>query len=85
VMNKLKRGGATFNLIGVWLVCFAPPIMVMYLLGGVLMGIGGENPIPVMDGLTMFVRIALDTVKNILVTAGLTFAFIHILDMKIKK
>jgi len=85
VMMKLKRSGVTTNLVGVWLVCFAPPIMVMYVLGGLLTGIGGENPLPVMDGLTMFVRIALDTVKNILVTAGLTFAFIHILDMKIAK
>lgn len=85
VMNKLKRSGVTFNLVGVWLVCFAPPMMVMYLLGGVLMSIGGENPLPVMDGLTIFVRIALDTVKNILVTAGMVFAFIQILDMKLAK
>lgn len=85
VMVKLKRLGLTFNLIGVWLVCFAPPIVAMYILGGVLTGLAGENSLPVMDGLIMFVRITLDTVKNILVTAGMAFAFIQILDMKIRK
>jgi hypothetical protein len=85
VMRKLKPLGLTFNLIGVWLVCFAPPIVTMYLIGGVLTSIGSENSLPVMDALIMFVRVALDMVKNILVVAGIAYAFIQILDMKIKK
>ncbi len=85
VLHKLMPKGLTFNLIGVWLVCFMPPILALYLLGGILQSVAGEDPLPVMQALIMFVRVALDTVKNILVTAGMAYAFIQILDMKIKK
>lgn len=85
VLDKLKVKGLTFNLIGVWLVCFAPPIVALYFFGGLLTSIGGEEPLPMMEALIMFVRVALDVVKNILVTAGMAYAFIQILDMKLKK
>lgn len=85
VMHKLRAKGVSFNLIGVWLACFMPPILALYMIGGVLTSIAGADPLPLMDGLIMLVRVALDTVKNLVVTAGMAYAFIQILDMKIKK
>lgn len=80
---KLKTLLLTFNMIGLWLVCFIPAIMLLQLAGGVLKGVGGdENTATMIDGIVIFVRVFLDMVKNLLVTAGMAYAFIEIFGWK---
>jgi len=65
----------TFSLIGVWLVCFIPPVMLMQVIAGIGSGIsGGEQAGTASDFFLAFVRVFFDTLKNILVTAGIAFA-----------
>lgn len=85
VLPKLKPLSLTFALIGVWLGCFILPIMMLYGFGGMLTAVGGENPIPVFEGLTLFVKVFFDTLKNVLVTAGLSYAYMQFLTIKIKQ
>lgn len=85
VMAKLRFFGITFPLMGVWLLCFVPAVTLLQLFSAGLMNIAGENPIPMMEGLIAFVRIFLDTIKNLLCTAGMAFAFIELFGWKKKK
>jgi len=83
--EKVKRITLSFNMIGVWLVCFIPTVIVLQISGGILGSIGSdERTAHVLDGLTMFVRIFLDLVKNLLCTAGMTYAFIELFGWKKK-
>lgn len=83
---KLKSLLLTFNMIGLWLVCFIPSVMLLQLLGGVLKGIGGDgSAATIMDGVVVFARVFLDMVKNLLCTAGLAYAFIEIFKWQATK
>ncbi len=78
-VSKLKSLSLTFNMIGLWLVCFIPSVLLLQLSGGVLQGVGGdENTAKMMEGVIILVRVFLDLVKNLIVTAGMAYAFIEI-------
>ncbi len=58
----------------------------MQLLGGLMLSVVGEGEAPPMlQGMMAFVRVALDMVKNIIVTAGMAYAFIEIFKWKTTK
>lgn len=83
--EKLKRILLTFNMIGVWLVCFIPMIIFSQMLSGIIDSIGSdERTAAMLDGFGMFIRIFLDMVKNLLCTAGMTYAFIELFGWKKK-
>lgn len=85
VFQNLKSLRITFSMIGVWLVCFVPAIMVLQVLSAGLSNMAGENPIPLVQGVIMFLRVFLDTVKDIICTAGMAYAFIELFGWKKKK
>lgn len=84
VFNKLKPMSVTFSLIGLWLVCFIPAIMVLQFVGSALTSLAGENPIAAMEGLILFSRVLIDIIKNLVCTAGMAFAFISLMGWKQK-
>ena len=82
-VKKMKSLGPTFPMIGLWLVCFVPPVMALQVLGGLLQSLAVEGDVAVIaDALTMFVRVSLDMVKNVLCTAGMAYAFIEFFKWK---
>lgn len=83
--QKLKRISITFNMIGLWLVCFVPAVVLMQFLGGLITGVVGEGEVPLLlQEILVFVRVALDMIKNLLVTAGMAYAFIELFGWKKK-
>lgn len=78
-IKKLKRLSLTFSMLGVWLVCFVPVVLLLQIIGGVLHGMMGDGvETSILTGISIFIREALDMVKNLLVTAGMAYAFIEI-------
>lgn len=70
---------STFFMLGLWLVCSVPTMVALQIIAGILGNIGGdENTAQMMNALMSFARIALDMIKNLLVTAGMAYAFIEI-------
>lgn len=82
-VKKLNRVSFTFWLIGLWLVCFVPCMMVMQLGGNLLKGVevGGEGAQLAQSGL-VFLRVITDSIKNVLCTAGITYAIMDALKLK---
>jgi hypothetical protein len=74
----------TFFLIGLWLVCYVPFIAGMQVTGGILLTIGGEEPMPLAEGALVLLRVVFDTLKNIVVTAGIAYALLEALSWKKK-
>ncbi|MEM6811574.1 MAG: hypothetical protein AAF549_03810 [Pseudomonadota bacterium] len=71
----------TLSLIGVWLVCFIPPMMIMQLVASIgLSATGAESETVGVNVFEAFLRVFFDTVKNIIVTAGVAFAFQQVLN-----
>jgi len=65
----------TFGIFGVWLVCFVPAIFLMQFIYGALYSIEGTTELAQpYEMLYLVTRVVLDTVKNIIVTAGIAFA-----------
>ena len=80
LIEKVKPLRITFQMIGIWLVCFIPSIMVLQFIGGALNGTieeGGSNQI--IDSLITCLHVILDTVKNLICTAGMAYAFMALL------
>lgn len=64
------RGYLTsFPMIGVWILCVVPFILAVQLAGGVFQEAGG----PIGGFLVILLLVVVDTVKNIVATAGLTY------------
>ena len=77
-IKKLKHLSSTFLMIGLWLVCFVPAIILLQFSGSILNHLGGdENTIQIAEAIVVFIRIFLDMVKNLIVTAGMAYAFIE--------
>ncbi|MEM7618818.1 MAG: hypothetical protein AAF244_05510, partial [Pseudomonadota bacterium] len=73
----------TFSLLALWVVCFVPPVMVMQFIGGVFMGAAGEgDPTTNTEVILAGVRVIFDTLKNILVTAGIAYALMEVFQWK---
>jgi hypothetical protein len=85
-VKKLNRISFTFWLIGLWLVCFVPSMMLMQFGGGLLKGLetGGEGAQLVQGGV-VFLRVITDSIKNVLCTAGITYAIMDALKLKAAK
>lgn len=79
-LTAVRGSMASFPLIGVWIMCFMPPVAAMLLFSGlVAMPFTHEGEIPqLVYFLTIIVRVIFDTVKAIVCTTGLTLA-IHAL------
>ena len=85
-IEKLKPMMSSIYMIGLWLVCFVPTVIVMQLLGSLMIGLAGEGEAPPMlQGMMAFARVMLDMVKNIIVTAGMAYAFIEIFKWQATK
>jgi len=73
----------TFRLIGLWFVCFIPTIIAMQIIGGVFAGMNGAGELsPAIETVLIFVRVIFDTLKNIIVTAGIAYALMEVLNWK---
>jgi hypothetical protein len=75
-IERVKPLRVTFQMIGLWFVCFVPSIVILQVMGGVLGSMieeGGNNPI--LESLLTFLRITLDMIKNLICTAGMAYAF----------
>lgn len=69
----------SFKLIALWLVCFIPPIISMQVIGGIILGANGEaEPTALMEVVLAGVRVIFDTLKNLLVTAGIAYALMEV-------
>ena len=84
VLEKLKPTGLTFKMLGVWLICVVPAILLLQIFGEGLMSTFGqaEGNAAVHTVFIVF-RIAVDMVKNLIVTAGMSYAFLMILKSKL--
>lgn len=77
-MKKLQGFGMTIRLIGLWLLCFVPIMVAMQVL---------LSPFLVAEGMTAgtqvliaILTVLLDTLKNIVVTTGMTFAILQVVQ-----
>lgn len=80
ILEKLKPLNLTFKMLGVWLICVVPAILVLQIFGEGMISVSGEaegNAIG-HTGFMVF-RIAIDMMKNLIVTAGMAYAFLVIL------
>jgi hypothetical protein len=85
-INKTAPISLTFWLIGLWLVCFVPSMMLLQLGNGLLDGVSsGAEPSQIIQGLSVFLRVITDSLKNILCTAGITYAMMEVFKMKVSK
>jgi len=86
-VRKLKRLSTTFNMMGVWLVCFIPSVLLLQLSVNFIkvVYVDGGALTSFMDGIIIFLQVFLDMVKNLLCTAGMTYAFIEIFKWRKEK
>lgn len=80
-LKSLKGYLSSFPLIGVWLVCIVPFFMAMRFVGGMLhevlkAGVGED----VASFALVILMVAMDTIKNIVATAGITYAVMEIFE-----
>jgi hypothetical protein len=74
-LNSLKGYRASFPLIGVWLVCIMPFFMAGNLIGGLASSVLGTAGGDAAGAFGMIlVLVAFDTIKNLVATAGITYA-----------
>lgn len=74
-MNAVKGYRASFPLIGVWLVCIMPFFLGGQMLGGVVNAALGEAA----GAFAMIIVLVIfDTIKNLMATAGVTYAVLEI-------
>lgn len=68
----VQQASMTFPMIGIWVCCFIPPFIIMQISGGLIevATIGVESKPPIVEGISMFVRVFLDMIKNLLTTAA---------------
>ena len=83
IVQRLKPMSLTFKMIGLWLVCVVPAFFMIQLFGQMILGVPGEGQSSAIAQTGfLVVRIAIDMVKNLIVTAGMAYAFLIILRAK---
>jgi len=82
-IRKTNGIGVTVRMIGLWLICFVPVVTVMQGIISLFVSGGAEQSVGVSIAFAV-IRIVFDTVKNILVTAGMSVAILHMMNGKIK-
>lgn len=82
-IEKVKPLRVTFQMMGIWLVCFVPVLIVLQISGEIIgsFAIGGQNN-SILSGILNFIRIALDTLKNLICTAGIAYGLMQLFKMK---
>ena len=81
-MQRLKGGMTSFYMIGVWILCFAPFILLLKFIGPILLaalpGQAGESAVTVFS-------IIFDTLKSLIAAAGVTFGLREIFSGKVDR
>jgi len=83
-IDRTHKLSMTFKLIGVWAMCFIPTIYLMQMIisPGVVEAAGNS---PVTQMAMGAARVSFDTLKNLIVTGGITFAVLYILGIHKKE
>ncbi len=79
IFKVLQPINLTFRMIGVWMICTIPAFLLIQLLGDVLVGGSGQGTPITQTGL-MVIRIIIEMVKNLVVTAGMGYVFLVLLN-----
>lgn len=86
ILLVLKPMRLTFQMIGLWMICVVPVLLVLKIFGDGLMGLAGEaNEGAVFDSAFLILRIATDMIKNLICTAGMAYVFLFLLGKVHKK
>lgn len=72
---------ATFQLLGLWLVCVVPAIFVLQVVGGLLSQNQGNV---LLDNILTLFTLILDMVKNLICTAGMAYVIMQLVGLKKK-
>lgn len=82
-LKVVKPISVTFQLLGLWLVCAVPAVVMLQFLSGLFSGVEGESNL-IVDNISVLIRITIDMIKNLIATAGLTIAIMTLLGLKQK-
>lgn len=77
-IEKIRGFGVTVRLVGLWLLCFIPVMFVLQQL--VYPFLMAESASAGMQIVVSMVTVIFDTIKNIIITAGMTFAILQIVQ-----
>lgn len=77
-LRAVKGAGSSLHMIGAWLLCFVPFILIMKFVGPVFAAIPGQGG----TFAVTILSILLDTAKSIIATAGITFGLREIFSGK---
>ena len=81
-LQRLKGAMSSFYMIGVWILCFAPFILLLKFIGPVFLaalpGQAGVSAVTVLS-------ILFDTLKSLIATAGITFGLKEIFSAKVDR
>ncbi|NQZ14234.1 MAG: hypothetical protein HRT94_05365 [Alphaproteobacteria bacterium] len=80
-IRKTNGVGISARMIGLWLICFVPAMVTMQFILSLFM-VDGMQGTMIAEVFVAIIRIIFDTVKNILVTAGMTVAILHVMNGK---
>lgn len=84
-LNVVKPISVTFHLLGLWLVCAVPAVLMLQFTGNLFGGASEEGQSNlVLDNISVLMRITIDMIKNLIVTAGLTIAIMTLLGLQKK-
>jgi len=75
IIKTLQPMALNFRLFGVWLICAVPAVLMIKITGEMLLGISGESDAVAKTGF-LAIRMALEIVKNLIVTAGMAYVFL---------
>lgn len=80
-IRKTNGIGLSARMVGLWLLCFVPTMVTMQMILSIFISADMQGSIGA-DLALAVIRIVFDTIKNILVTAGITVAILHIMNGK---
>lgn len=85
-LGVFKKLPVTFYVLGLWLVCCVPAMMGMQVLSTLIMNASGVEPevalSPATQSAISVVRVVFDSLKNLIVTAGIAYALLEIFKLK---
>ena len=84
IFQILQPMKLTFRMVAVWMICVIPAFLLIQMLGEVLVGASGEAT-PITQTGFMVIRIVIEMVKNLIVTAGMGYVFLVLLQSSEKK
>jgi len=86
-LSQFSKSPTTFYLIGLWLVCFVPSMIGMQLLSSVVLDYSGVETVDdelssVTESTLAVVKVLFDSMKNLFVTAGISYALLEMFKLK---